>query len=512
MALLLALAAGVFVVGTEVGEGEDAPGRPPTPARPPALAPPKRIDTVVTVTRDVIGRPIASGFLGVSIEYPALSAYTGENPSAVNPVFEQLLRNLAPGQSPVVRIGGDSTDTAWWPAPRLRRPPGVSFSLTRRWLSLAHALARNIHGKLILGVDLEADRPKVAAAEARALVHGVGTAFVQALEPGNEPLRYRLFPWYVAPHDRLVYARSRHYSYAQYSHDFTRAARVLPRSVELAGPTWGGPAWSSHLASFLRGQPRIAVVTNHAYPLNRCWTRPGRPKYPTVARLLTAYASRRVVRDLGRYAAVAHRLGLEFREDEMQSVACGGKLGVSDTFASALWAVDLLFTLASHGVDGVNLHTFPKAAYRLFSFTRRDGHWVAQVNPEYYGLLMFAAAAPAHARLLRVAKRGASNVRVWSTRATDRTVRLVLINDDVGRGHTVLVRQPLRGAQVTEEVLSASSVYATSGVTYAGQSLEGTATGRLGPQRILRLHRRRGGGYRVTLPAGSAALLTVRPR
>ena len=50
------------------------------------------------------------GFVGVSLEYSALHLYTGRDPNAINPVLVQLLRNLAPGQSPVLRIGGNSSD------------------------------------------------------------------------------------------------------------------------------------------------------------------------------------------------------------------------------------------------------------------------------------------------------------------------------------------------------------------------------------------------------------------
>src|SRR6185437_16316182 len=61
------------------------------------------------------GRTIPSGFLGLSFEYPALAAYAGTDPGAVNPVLVQLIRNLSPGQAPILRIGGDTTDWTWWP-------------------------------------------------------------------------------------------------------------------------------------------------------------------------------------------------------------------------------------------------------------------------------------------------------------------------------------------------------------------------------------------------------------
>ena len=104
--------------------------------------------------------------------------------------------------------------------------------------------------------------------------------------------------------------------------------------------------------------------------------------------------------------AIAHAQHRQLRVDELNSVACRGRSGVSDTFASALWATDALFSLARAGVDGVNVHTLPDAAYELFAFSRHDGRWQAQVRPIYYGLQLFAQAAPPGARLLaRVAAR-----------------------------------------------------------------------------------------------------------
>ena len=65
--------------------------------------------------------------------------------------------------------------------------------------------------------------------------------------------------------------------------------------------------------------------------------------------------------------------------------------------------LDTLFNLASVGVDGVNVHSLPGAAYELFTFSRRTSTgWQAFVHPDYYGMLMFAQAFPAGAQLLPV--------------------------------------------------------------------------------------------------------------
>src|SRR5262249_17075188 len=44
--------------------------------------------------------PVASGFLGFSMEFYAVHEYAGTNPDAINPVLVQLIRNLNPGQAP----------------------------------------------------------------------------------------------------------------------------------------------------------------------------------------------------------------------------------------------------------------------------------------------------------------------------------------------------------------------------------------------------------------------------
>ena len=56
------------------------------------------------------GRVIPSGFAGISTELWAIPSFAGEDPNVLNPAFLQLVRNLAPGAQPVIRLGGDSTD------------------------------------------------------------------------------------------------------------------------------------------------------------------------------------------------------------------------------------------------------------------------------------------------------------------------------------------------------------------------------------------------------------------
>ncbi len=191
----------------------------------------------------------------------------------------------------------------------------------------------------------------------------------------------------------------------------------------------------------------------------------------------------------------------------MNSVSGGGKTGVSDTFASALWVLDTLFNMASVGVNGVNIHTLPNAGYQLFNFSQTGSSWQALVHPEYYGMLMFAQAFPAGAHLLPVSVAGGP-VKVWATAAPDGKTRVVLINKETTTPVTVQVNLANSSGPATLERLTAPSVTATSGVTLGGQGFgNSTKTGTLGPQQTASVQPLLG-SYAVTLPAGSAALLT----
>ena len=70
-----------------------------------------------------------------------------------------------------------------------------------------------------------------------------------------------------------------------------------------------------------------------------------------------------------------------FRIDEMGSVTCNGRWGVSNTMASALWTAAALFSVARDGVDGVNLHSYPGLPNALFDFSEASGRWTAAVHP-----------------------------------------------------------------------------------------------------------------------------------
>jgi hypothetical protein len=496
--------------------GLAACGGAPHPAAPlPAPAP---AGHATRLTLGAPGRQIPRGFLGLSIEFQAIRAYTGTDPSAINPVFEALVRNLSPGQAPSLRIGGNSTDQSYVPAPGVTPRFVDGYALTPGWVQTTSALAHDLGARMILGLNLADDQPALDTAEARAYVRAFGAGSIAGLELGNEPNLYAHFTKFTTRAGASVTPRPRSYGPAGYNADVARVARALPagaRSIPLVGPALAAgltaadaQPWTKGAAALLAGDPAVRILSVHRYPLKNCFTPPSSPMYPTIAHLVAPYSTVALGDGVRGWARIAHRAGRTLRIDEINTAACKGRAGVSNAFASALWAPDALFSLAAAGVDGVNVHTLPDSAYHPFTFTRDGGRWSASVRPVYYGLQLFAQAAPAGSRLLAV--HGATHsprLSVWATRGADGRDRVLLIDKDPGKPMTV--RLPSRGAASVEQ-MRAAGLSATTGVTLGGRSYgDSTTTGTLQPMRTAAARPDAHGDVTVTVGGASAALVTL---
>ena len=512
----LAAAGGLAACGGGSRRGSD--GGSPPPRAPRVTAP-------AGATRLALGAPgraVPRGFLGLSIEFQAIRAYTGGDPRAIDPVFEALVRGLSPGQAPVVRIGGDSTDASWVPGAGVRPPwfAGYTYPLTAGWLATTAAFAHQVHARMTLGLDLAARQPALAGAEARAFAAAFGRGSIAALEIGNEPNLYDKIAEFLLAGGAKVKARAAGYGPAQWRREIDAVTAALPAADPgwtLAGPALaagekalGAGAWTRRMGALLAAEPAVRTLTVHRYPLKRCFTGPRSPQYPTIAHLLSQYSTTGLADGVKLWVRTAAAHGDRVRVDELNSVACRGKAGVSDTFASALWATDVLFSLASAGVAGVNVHTLPGSFYAPFTFSESGGRWSAHVLPEYYGLALFAQAAPAGSRLVAVT--GASHstsLSAWATRAASGATRLVLIDKHPGRPRTVVVAPPAGTRTATVERMTAPGVAATGGVTLGGRTFGArTRTGRLAAMRTTIAPRTKAGNVVVRVPGAGAALVT----
>jgi hypothetical protein len=471
-----------------------------------SLAPAIQYDTAHTVS------PLAPGFVGVSMEYcdllPAIvesSAQPGASPTA-NPVLTNLVAGLAPGQRPVLRLGGDSTDHGYWNAnaPLAQNPgrcPFRRYALGPGIISAIGALARALDAQLILGLNLKAHNPSLAAAEAAVLAHSLGAParqfdtglgsldlafqsnFIEAFEIGNEPDLYRLYGA-ADGFDRYLKDFS---TWAATARASAGSARVIAGpSLGRLGLPWISGANAPNWERFLAGQAAPKLLTFHFYPLLKgdC---PG-PLCPSMANLLADGASIGLAEQVAPFVA-ATPPSATVRVDEMNSVTKEGTPGVSDTFASALWALDALFEFEAAGVDGVNVQTIPGAAYALFDHLS-SGAWL--VRPEYYGLKLFSLASPAGSQLLSVSGE-TPGMSVWATRSEGGRVRIVVINKTVHRRRVVLSGSATGASTFTISRLLAPSnadapncqppyrhtgLCATAGVKLGGHGFGPAAAGR----------------------------------
>jgi len=85
-----------------------------------------------------------------------------------------------------------------------------------------------------------------------------------------------------------------------------------------------------------------------------------------------------------------------WRMDENNTCSGHGQQGLSDTFVSALWAIDYMFEVAKRGGSGVNFESDENGMDGTNPFyyepLKENGGVVVQVQPEYYGMLLLTQA------------------------------------------------------------------------------------------------------------------------
>ena len=158
--------------------------------------------------------------------------------------------------------------------------------------------------------------------------------------------------------------------------------------------------------------------------------------------------------------------GLPFRLAETNSCYQGGKAGVSDTFASALWSADLMYQLASAGGMGINLHGGGYGWYTPIAGTREDGFLA---RPIYYGMLLFAQAGAG--QLVESTLEGVDQaplLTAYGIRGDTGVMKVAAFNKNLDRGVRLSIDpgQNARGASVLR--LHAPRVDDTTDVTFGG--------------------------------------------
>ncbi len=429
------------------------------------------------------GLAIAADFLGLGYEISSV-ARLGLLSSA-NRVYTQLVRTL--DSHGVIRIGGNTADYADYSPKAQALSTSYGSMVNDAVLDDLGRFLAVTNWSLIWALNLGRGTVEQAVAEAQTIRRIAGPRLL-ALEIGNEP---DLFP--NEKH------RPAPYTYEQWLGDYRRfksAIREALPGVPLAGPdTAGHLDWVERYAA---EEGRDAVLLTHHY------YRENQNPSSTIDKLLAPDPRLQDHLDQLRAASISSRL--PYRICEVNSFSGGGRPGVSDTMAAALWVLDYMYILASNGCAGVNMETGVNQHDFISSYSPigddERGHYTAR--PEYYGMLAFAQSG--HGRLLPVTlDASVPGLRAYATLSSSQAIALTLINKS---SHTLVVAGDLpRGTrQATLLRLTAPAIDAMSGVTLGGAAVapDGTWKPRLDDHLAIKERT-----FTLELPAGSAAIVRM---
>ncbi len=350
----------------------------------------------LTIGPRLLHPTISDEFVGLSYESAQLA-----NPeffSANNQELIQIFRELAPHGN--LRLGGGSSEYTTYSDKAPAGPPpfevfGPDTSKTVKQGTITSALAlRNLRGFLdaanwscLYGLNLGQGTVENAVREATATHKALGSRLL-AFQIGNEPdsFRRRFRPETYGPEDFL----------AEWNRFHTAILAAVPQA-KFAGPDISNKL--PYLTAFAQEAPKhpdVILLTSHYYAMG-----PASSPEATLQNLLSSDPKQSTLkqRDLHVIAEAQLSAHLPYRMSEGNSCWDGGKPGVSNTFASALWCADYMLQCAARGWNGVNLHGggngyyTPIAGAPSTGFTRR---------PEYFGMRFaqhFVGARPVTATL-----------------------------------------------------------------------------------------------------------------
>jgi hypothetical protein len=457
----------------------------------------------VTVTIDPFdpGPPVPQRFLGLSFEVAALGqiADYARSGNLVN-----MLRSLGPG---MLRFGGITADEdVAWTDSATPQPAWASSTIDAAQLRAIGVLARRTGWQVLLTVGLAHYEPTAAAREVAA-AHAALGPYLAAVEIGNEPDSYgahgfRQLPWIAQGYEEEVTG-------------YREAIEALAPGVPIAGPDVSGsgvfPEWGEEEAL----AQRPALLTGHHYPLG-CAQTPA----PSIEELLSPVIRNLEARSLATYLKVAQLNGIPLRIDETNTVSCGGVAGISDTFASALWATSYITQAMAAGAAGINLEGSPASCTGYSPLCAPDPPALARgtlhAQPEWYALLLTSSLVGDRPLPTTFSVEGSPevspNLVAASFLAPDHAVKVVLVDDEPpGTGPMALslnLGGPMGAASVVR--LTASSQSATDGVLLGSRAVAGN--GSWSNPTTTQAAAVPSGVLPVTLAPSSAALVTVSPR
>ena len=422
----------------------------------------RSVDVTVDLSKTLATVP--GDFLGLSYESAQLAdpAFFSANNATLVRAFRGLCSNG------VLRLGGNLSDVTQWAgsAPNtIALDEAAKVQGFHEWRLVDTKAARKrpatigpvgiaalggfLHAtgwKVLYGLNLGTGTPERAAEEAALVTKHAGDRLL-AFQVGNEADLY-------GPTFREGSWNFERY-WSEYQR-FVKAVRVRVPHAPFAGPDVATKVdWVTQFAERAKGN--VVLASSHYYAMGPA----GAPGID--ARKLLSNDSR-LAREMPVLVEAGKTAGVPFRMTEGNSCYHGGEPGVSDAFASALWAADYLLRVAQGGYAGVNLHSGGEGYYSPITGEPN----ASKLRPEYYGMLL--AQRFAGAVFVAVAVAGdVRDVNVYAARIED--ALLVAIVNKTGDPVQMRLHE---GISKTGErwTLTAPSLEAENGVAFTKASMD----------------------------------------
>ncbi len=400
------------------------------------------------------GRPLATipgNFVGLG--YEMSSAARAGLLSVDNAPYVQLVRNL--GSNGVLRFGGIVADFTRYSADGNEIAQPKNTVITRATLRRVRGFLDATGWSAIWSVNFGRGTLDEAIVEARDVAEILGPSLL-AIELGNEVENYG------RGSEPL---RHPPYSYEDYRAEYERWRSAILAKVpglSFAAPdTAASVEWVERMAADARGE--VQLLTTHYYR--------GSQKLGTQDQLL--HADPELKTKLERLRRTSMQSGLPWRMCETNSFFGGGRPGLSDTLAGALWTLDYMLLLAQYGCAGVNMETGVNQLGFISSYSpiQDDGAGHNTAGAPYYGMLAFAAATANAPSVLAVESDGKdTGVTMYGLGMGERVRNIVIINKTVNQSARVSLKQvPLKNPSALR--LAGPSLDSKAGITFGGSAV-----------------------------------------
>lgn len=309
----------------------------------------------LTLPTQADGPQMPNDFVGLSYEVQQLT-----EPEFFSPQNSGLIAQfklLAPAG--VLRLGGNTSEFGWWkptpdaPEPAHPKTREVEGEPKAHYYPVTPEAVRNLAGFLkatgwscLYGIGMGTNTPERAADEAAFVAQTLGTS-LQYFQIGNEA---DLFGHHLRD--------PKTWSAKAYLEEWLVLARAV--AARVPGAKFGMPdvaanvSWLTQIADLwpsVKNPPNVVKLTHHYY-----FGGPATNPEVNIPNLLKPETMQKVQKTADVATSAAKKMGVHVRMTEGNTCYRGGKPGVSDVFAAAIWAADYALLLASNGYSGVNLH------------------------------------------------------------------------------------------------------------------------------------------------------------